>query len=67
MNVVPRSTGNTNSGTENYLFFYLIIFIGLYQNNSAVVYNKGKKRPKGKVQTGPGVPCEAPPNQISKN
>lgn len=23
-----------------------------------------KNRPKGKEQTGPGVPCEAPPNQI---
>ena len=26
-----------------------------------------RKRPKGKVQTGPGVPCEAPPSHISKN
>ena len=29
------------------LFFYVINFIGL---------------PKGNVQTGPGVPCKAPPN-----
>lgn len=28
---------------------------------------KKKERPKGKAQTGPRVPCEAPPNQIGKN
>ena len=29
--------------------------------------SRGKKRPKCKVKTGPGVPCEVSPNQIGKN
>ena len=30
-------------------------------------YSNEKKGPKSKVETGPGVPCKAPPNEISKN
>ena len=55
-----------------FCFSTLLVCLYLYKQldviNNWIKLERKKKRPKGRaVQTGPGVPCEAPPNQISKN